>query len=77
MDAAQKLADFSASEAAAQMYKEQFAVLARPVAAGGNPELPSDLNQRLIDNDFAWSATNRERIIKEWTKRYDGKTEAK
>lgn len=77
MDAAQKLADFSASEAAAQMYKEQFAVLARPVAADGNPELPSDLNQRLIDNDFAWSATNRERIIKEWTKRYDGKTEAK
>jgi iron(III) transport system substrate-binding protein len=25
--------------------------------------------------DFAWAANNRERILAEWTKRYDGKTE--
>ena len=31
----------------------------------------------LIKNDFAWAAANRERILAEWSKRYDGKSEPK
>jgi iron(III) transport system substrate-binding protein len=27
--------------------------------------------------DFSWSAKNRERILAEWTKRYNAKTEKK
>lgn len=77
LEAAQKLADFSASEAANHLYKTNFAVLAIPSIATANPHLPADLNQRLIDNNFVWAAENRERIIEEWTKRYDGKSEAK
>jgi iron(III) transport system substrate-binding protein len=31
----------------------------------------------MIDNDFEWSANNRARILDEWTKRYDSKSEPK
>lgn len=77
LEAAQKLADFSASEEANHLYKTNFAVLAIPAIATSNPHLPADLNTRLINNDFVWAAENRERIVDEWTKRYDGKSEAK
>ena len=77
LEAAQKLADFSASEEANHLYKTNFAVLAIPSIASSNPNLPTDLNQCLIDNDFVWAAENRERIVAEWTTRYDGKSEAK
>ncbi|GAA5232173.1 putative 2-aminoethylphosphonate ABC transporter substrate-binding protein [Verticiella sediminum] len=77
LDAAQKLADFSASREANELYKANFAVLAIPEVATANPHLPADLSQRLIKNDFVWAASNRERIIAEWTQRYDGKSEPK
>jgi iron(III) transport system substrate-binding protein len=31
----------------------------------------------LIDNKFAWAAANKDRIVKKWKERYDGKTEPK
>ena len=76
-EAARKLADFSASREANELYKANFAVLAIPSIATSNPNLPADLMQRMIKNDFTWAATNRDRIIAEWTKRYDGKSEPK
>ena len=36
--------------------------------------VPADYEKRLIKNDFAWSAKNRDKILAEWTKRYDGKS---
>ena len=30
---------------------------------------------RLVKMDFSWAAENRERILAEWSKRYDSKTE--
>ena len=39
--------------------------------------VPADYEKRLVKNDFAWSAKNRDRILAEWTKRYDGKSEPK
>ena len=38
-------------------------------------ELPADYEQRLIKNDFAWASKNRDGILTEWRKRYDGKSE--
>jgi iron(III) transport system substrate-binding protein len=32
---------------------------------------------QLADNDLRWAAANRERILAEWTKRYDAKSEPK
>ena len=38
---------------------------------------PPDPATQLIENDFDWAAMNRDAILKEWTKRYDSKSEAK
>ncbi|OWJ90965.1 putative 2-aminoethylphosphonate ABC transporter substrate-binding protein [Pseudomonas sp. A46] len=75
LEAAKKLADFSSSPAAMALYKENFAVLAAPGIAKPQTELPADYEQRLIKNDFAWASQNRDRILAEWRKRYDGKSE--
>ncbi|MFJ1303003.1 putative 2-aminoethylphosphonate ABC transporter substrate-binding protein [Pseudomonadota bacterium AL_CKDN230030165-1A_HGKHYDSX7] len=74
-DAARKVADFSASRAANELYKANFAVLAIPSVATSNPNLPADLASRMIKNDFVWAATERDRILAEWSRRYDGKSE--
>lgn len=76
LDAAKKLADFSASREAMDLYKANFAVLAQPGIAERFQELPADYEQRLIKNDFDWASENRDRILAEWRKRYDGKSEA-
>jgi hypothetical protein len=50
-------------------------VLAQPGIAKPQTELPADYEQRLIKNDFAWASKNRDEILTEWRKRYDGKSE--
>jgi iron(III) transport system substrate-binding protein len=77
LEAAKKLADFSASPEAMNLYKANFAVLAQPGIAERFQELPADYEQRLIKNDFAWASENRDQILTEWRKRYDGKSEPK
>jgi len=37
--------------------------------------VPKDYEARLVKMDFAVAAANRERILAEWTKRYNAKTE--
>ena len=73
--AAKKLADFSASREAMDLYKVNFAVLAQPGIAERFQELPADYEQRLIKNDFNWASENRDQSLAEWRKRYDGKSE--
>ncbi|MFF7709661.1 putative 2-aminoethylphosphonate ABC transporter substrate-binding protein [Pseudomonas sp. NPDC007930] len=75
--AAKKLADFSASRQAMDLYKANFAVLARPGIAERFDELPADYEQRLVKNDFDWASSQRDAVLAEWRKRYDGKTEPK
>ncbi|UVE18039.1 putative 2-aminoethylphosphonate ABC transporter substrate-binding protein [Pseudomonas sp. LS44] len=73
--AAKQLANFSASREAMDLYKTNFAVLAQPGIAERFQELPADYEQRLIKNDFAWASENRDKVLAEWRKRYDGKSE--
>ena len=73
-EAAKRLADFSASAAGMDLYKENFAVLAQEGLAKPPTELPADYEQRLIKNDFAWASKHRDTILAEWRKRYDGKS---
>ena len=75
LEAAKKLADFSASRDAMDLYKANFAVLAQPGIAERFQELPADYEQRLVKNDFDWASQNRDKILAEWRKRYDGKSE--
>ena len=76
LEAAKKLADFSASTQAMNLYKANFAVLAQPGIAERIEELPADYEQRLIKNDFNWASENRDAVLAEWRKRYDGKSES-
>jgi iron(III) transport system substrate-binding protein len=75
--AAKKLADWAASDAAMKMYAESRAVAARPEFSKPIKDLPPNLAELIMVNDFAWAARNRERILAEWAKRYDGKADPK
>jgi len=75
MDAAKKLMDWVATKEANEAYSKNFAIVAHPAVKPALAHIPSDLETRLIKNDFAFAATNRDRILAEWQKRYAVKTE--
>jgi iron(III) transport system substrate-binding protein len=75
LDAARKLADWASSKDAMMLYGKNFAITAQPGLAPPLPNVPKDYEQRLVKMDFSWAAENRERILAEWTKRYNSKTE--
>ena len=75
LDAAKKLADWASSKDAMMLYGKNFAITAQPGVAAPLANVPKDYESRLVKMDFGWAADNRERILDEWKKRYDGKTE--
>jgi len=75
MDAAKKLMDWVATKEANEAYAKNFALVAHPDVKPVLPHLPPDLDKRLIKNDFAFAAKNRDRILAEWNRRYAAKTE--
>lgn len=75
LDAAKKLADWASSREAMELYGKNFAITAMPGVAQPLANIPADYEQRLVKMDFGWAADNRERILAEWTRRYDGKSE--
>lgn len=77
LEAAKALADWSVSRKANEMYNEEYAVVAMPGIAKPVPNFPAGIIDKMIKNDFAWAAEHREAILGEWSKRYDGKSEAK
>ncbi len=77
LDAAKKLADWASSKDAMMLYGKNFAITAQPGLAPPLANVPKDYESRLVKMDFSWAADNRERILNEWTKRYNSKTEKK
>jgi iron(III) transport system substrate-binding protein len=77
LEAARKLADWCASREANELYEKNFAIVAFPGVARPNPMLPANFEKLLVRQDLKWSAANRDRILAEWTRRYDGKSEKK
>ncbi|MGH8851007.1 MAG: putative 2-aminoethylphosphonate ABC transporter substrate-binding protein [Casimicrobiaceae bacterium] len=77
VEAARKLMDWLATPGAMELFAKNFAVVAIPGIAKPLDFVPADYEKRLVKNDFAWEAKNRDKILAEWTKRYDGKSEAK
>jgi iron(III) transport system substrate-binding protein len=73
--AAKKLADWASSKDAMRLYGKNFAITAQPGVADPLPNIPKDYEQRLVKMDFNWAADNRERILTEWNKRYNAKSE--
>jgi iron(III) transport system substrate-binding protein len=77
LDAAKKLLDWSVTDAAMGLYAANFAIVAIPSLSKPLPNVPADYGQRLVKNDFAWAATNRDKILAEWSKRYESKAAPK
>ncbi len=75
LDAAKKLADWASSKDAMMLYGKNFAITAQPGVAAPLANIPKDYEQRLVKLDFNYAAEQRERILTEWTRRYDGKSE--
>ncbi len=77
LKAAQTLVDWSVSLKANQMYNEGYAVVAISGVAKAVKHFPPNVGEKMIDNDFAWAANNRKRILAEWQSRYDSKSDPK
>ncbi|MCC2112368.1 MAG: ABC transporter substrate-binding protein, partial [Hyphomicrobiales bacterium] len=77
MDAAKALMDFLITKEANEMYNAGYAVVAYPGVAKPVEHFPEGLVDAMIDNDFEFAANNRAKILEEWQKRYDSKSEPK
>jgi iron(III) transport system substrate-binding protein len=77
LEAAQKLLDWAATDEAMGLFGNNFAIVAVPALSKPLPNVPADYGSRLVKNDFAWAAKNRDRILAEWSKRYESKAAPK
>ena len=63
-----------------ELFGERQSIIADNTKVTKDPELPDFYDEvvaKLIDNDFVWAAANKNDIVAEWKKRYDGKSEPK
>ena len=77
LDAAKKVADWVATKGANELYGKYYAIVAHPEVKAAPPNYPAAAEQAMVKNDFSWMAENRERILAEWTKRYESKAQPK
>lgn len=77
LEAAKALMNWATTKSANELYNKSYAVVAMPGVAKPIENYPSNIESLMIDNDFQWSAVNRSRILSEWQKRYDSKSEPK
>ena len=75
--AVQQLAEWVASEKAMRMYGSTRSLVAIPALATPIPNVPTDIADRIMKQDFAWASANNQRILDEWEKRYGTKAEPK
>jgi iron(III) transport system substrate-binding protein len=71
---AQLLADFAVSRPAMQLYGRWYALLALPGVEASVPGYPAEFEQRLLTQDIRAMAIERDRILREWAVRFDGKS---
>ena len=77
MPAAQKLLDWAVSDAAMALYAKNFAIVAVKALSEPLPNVPANYATLLAKNDFQWAAKNRDKILAEWSKRYESKAAPK
>lgn len=76
-EAAKTFIDWTVTKKANEMYNVGWAIVAMPGVAKPVPHLPTNIEEKMIKNDFEWAANNRNAILAEWSKRYDSKSEPK
>jgi iron(III) transport system substrate-binding protein len=69
--------DWAISEPVMKEYAKVYPVTAYPTGVEIPEGFPKKPEEQLIKNDFNWAAKNRERLLAEWSNRYDAKSEAK
>jgi iron(III) transport system substrate-binding protein len=67
--------DWAISDEAMAMYARVYPIVATDIRVEAPNGWPTDPMSVLINNDFEWAAKNRQRILNEWTRRYDGKSQ--
>lgn len=77
LEAAQTLMDWSITKTAMEMYNTAYAVIGYKNLAKPVEHYPLDTQSYMIDNDFEFAANNRKRILTEWQRRYDSKSDPK
>jgi len=77
LDAAKKLVDWTVSKEAAEIYAKTYAIVAHKDVKAAPKNYPATMEANLVKNDFGWMGKERQRILAEWTKRYDSKSEPK
>lgn len=55
-------------------YAKNYPVTAIPTKTAIPAGYPANVEKQLIKNDFRWMAKNRDRILKQWTEKYDSKS---
>lgn len=69
--------DWAISPDVMAAYAKVYPVTAYDTGAPIPDGYPKDPEAQLIENDFQWAAKNRERILSEWSKRFDSKSDPK
>ena len=77
LEAAKTLMDWSVTKKANEMYNVAYAVVGYKGVAKPVKHFPPNVLDHMIENDFEFAANNRKRILAEWQKRYDSKSDAK
>ncbi|HEY4123931.1 MAG TPA: hypothetical protein VGM36_04905, partial [Rhizomicrobium sp.] len=72
---AKTFVDWAMSDDAMRIYATSFAVIGVTALESPVKNLPPDLPARLAKADLRWTARNRDRIIAEWSRRYEAKAE--
>ncbi len=75
--AAQTLMDWTCTKKAAEVFNVSYAVVGYKGVAKPVENYPPNVLSHMIDNDFEFAANNRKRILAEWQKRYDSKSDPK
>lgn len=74
---AKKVADWSTGLKANQLYGKYYAIVSHPDVKSAPAHYPTNAETAMIKNDFNWMAENREKILAEWSKRYENKAAPK
>lgn len=77
LEAAKKLLDWTVSQKAHELYGKWYAIVGYPGIKSAPANYPENAEPAMIKNNLNWLASERERILSEWTKRYDSKSAPK
>ncbi|KAF0128451.1 MAG: iron(III) transport system substrate-binding protein [Xanthobacteraceae bacterium] len=72
-EAARRIADWATSRRANELYAQFYAVVAHRDVRNRPAHYPPHAEERMLRSDFSWMAQNRDRILAEWSRRFDGR----